>query len=124
MTDIPISNIFAPRNNWAVKSFKCRVNSFDPFAKKTARIISIVLGVNPLDNIRYRGRDNVQARQLYLVMMKKHTSWSMQKITELIRKDHATYYNSKNSIDNYYATDKAFRIKYDIIDKKISKLKP
>ena len=122
ITDRAVPNIFIPRNNWEVVSMRCKQAKHTTFSNKVAQIIAHELRVDPLANNKYRGQRTTQSRQLFIVMMRKYSNMTIDEITKIVRKDHSTYYNSKEAIDNYYNTDKEFREKYDIIDNKINQI--
>jgi Bacterial dnaA protein helix-turn-helix len=111
-------NIFVPRNDWNVRSMFCRksISKLGSFEKELAREIKNEIGVNPLDEPKYRGGKNVQARQLFLVMMTIHTNRTYESIGRIIGKDHATINHSIKSVQNWYETDKRFRAMYDRIN--------
>jgi chromosomal replication initiation ATPase DnaA len=114
-------NIFIPRNDWNVRSMFCRRSGriYDSFEKELAKEIKNEIGVSPLEEPKYRGGKNVQARQLFLVMMTLHTNRTYESIGSIIGKDHATVNHSIKSVQNWYDTDKRFRAMYDRIDQRI-----
>jgi hypothetical protein len=111
-------NIFIPRNDWNVRSMFCRkpIRLFGTFEKTLAEEIKNETGVSPLDEPKYRGGKQVQARQLFLVMMTLHTNRTYESIGGMVGKDHATVNHSIKSVQNWYDTDKRFRAMYNRIN--------
>jgi len=117
------SNIFTPRNDWGVKSLQCKQNIHaSPFHCQVAKIIKDVWKTDPLTLKVYRGTDDVIARQLFAVMMRKHTKESLRRVGNYIGKTHGTIISSIKSISNLCDTNKLFREKYNKIDILVSQL--
>jgi hypothetical protein len=117
-------NIFRPRNDWNIISFRCKKPvQFDRFEKMVADAVQQETGVNPLKYRHYRGGKVVQSRQVFLVMMVNHTKRTYDSIAGIVEKDHSTINNCIKSVQNMRDTDKRFSAMYDRIDAKIKLIK-
>ena len=116
-------NIFKPRNDWNVRSFKCKKRPLvDVFERLVAREIEKAMGVHPLSSTAYRKREYVESRQLFLTMMHNHTKRSLASIGSIVGKDHATVLHSVKTINNLCDTDKKFREMYEFIENRVKQL--
>lgn len=117
------SNIFQPRNDWAVASFRCRRN-YDKgeFYKSVASIIEEAIGENPFKMKNFRGRSNALSRQIFFDMMRKHTAMTLKDIGNYLGKGHDTVIHSIKQIENLIETDRKFRYTYNKIDIRVKQL--
>ena len=99
-----------------------KIKLFIPIQERIRKAVVDETNVDPLELRIYRGAERVQSRQLFIVMMVKHSSLTYREIGQLMRKDHATVSHSLTQVNNLYETDKRFRFLYDRIDNKIKML--
>jgi hypothetical protein len=122
----PKSNLFQPRNNWGLIALNGRKNStyydFKTFLYLLKEEIKKKTGIDPYEETKYRGRERVVARQLLMVMLRKHTQKSLHYIGKQFNKDHATVIYAIKTISNLYETDKVFLRMYREIDQRVSDL--
>jgi chromosomal replication initiation ATPase DnaA len=90
-----------------------------PIASKICICIKEELGIDPMDNTRYRGEEYVMARQLFIIFMVKLTKYTYEKIASMIGKDHSTINSALKAINNRLDTDKDYKIIYDRIATKL-----
>jgi len=98
ITDIPISNIFIPRNNWEVVRFRCNRYSQRTYTKHSRELSNIkadVLRRTKILCIRFESKSRktelIRARILYYRLAKEQTKASLSEIGTLAgNKDHAT----------------------------------
>jgi len=118
------SNIFYPRNNWAVINLNCRKAALTGmYHVRVAHIIKSVMGDNPLELKNYRGRGSALSRQIFCDMMRKYSGCTLMAIGNYIGKGHDTVLHSINAVQNLYDTDRKFRLTYNRINMKVSELK-
>jgi len=116
------SNIFTPRNDWSIISMRCKKADNDPMVNKIRSLIIKEYGVDITEKRRYRGRKYVIGRQLFAVLMVRHTKKNYEDIGKLIGdRDHSTVTHSMKSINNLCQTDNTFKCIYDRIDKLLNK---
>ena len=119
ITDIVAPNIFRAKNDWNVCILKSKKLFFlDDFEKNLVHEIKIETGFNPLVDVKYRGAQVCQSRQLFLTMMTLHTNKTLAAIGLIVGKDHATTIHAVKSVNNMYDTNKRFRALYDRINLK------
>ena len=114
-------NIFQPRINWNVKSMRCKKRV--DLVTGIAAVIKAEIGIDPLSVTRYRGGDNVKARQLFFSMLVKYTGKSYMEIGKYLNKDHSTVSHSLMSVQNQMETSKSFRDLHNSIDNKVKYIK-
>jgi len=115
------SNIFTPRNDWNVISFRCKKADSDPFVNKIRSLIISEYGIDINEKRRYRGTRYVIGRQLFATFLVRHTKKTYEDIGKLMGdKDHSTVTHSIKSINNLCETDNKFKCIYDRIDKKLN----
>ena len=115
-------NIFKPRNDWNVRSLRCKKYRNDNFCLLVAHEIRSMVGIDPFCETKYRGLQYVQARQLFLVMMVNHTKRTYESIGKILGKDHATVIHACKTIQNMIDTDKRFKAMYDFIENRVKQL--
>jgi len=111
-------NIFKPRNDWNVITFRCKKTP-DSFVNKLKGIIEMETGIDIMAKTRYRGRKHVEARQLFTTFMMRHTKRTLENIGEMVNRDHATVLHSAKTVSNLCDTDNSFKAMYDRIDKQL-----
>ena len=109
--------------DYNVRVMNCKRADSNSFEVRVAKVIFECTGINVFDNIKYRGREYVQARNIFIVLVKAHTNYSQALTTSYVGKDHATYYNAQKYCNNIYKTEKAFRELFDRIETKVKLLK-
>ena len=120
ITDIVAPNIFRPRIDWNVISFNCKkYHVSDRFVYIISKTVKEETGFDPLCNIRSRKREFVQARQIFSMLLCKHTKRTLDSSGGLIGKHHATVLHSKKAVQNMIDTDKEFRGMYYNIESKV-----
>ena len=122
-TDVLAPHGFWPRRDWQINKMKCK-SSVIPIKEDVVQIIADQVqeatGIDPFHETKYRGREFVVARQLFFYMVLKHTKWTIAKIGEILRKDHATVIHARRVICDLKETDRDFRGRVAILDNKIS----
>lgn len=122
-TDIVAPNIFKPRNDWNVITFNCRKSNYeDLYILRVAKIIKDETGIDPLSKHINRKRNRVDSRQLFAVMMIRHTNRTYESIGNVIGKNYATVWHSEKVISKMFDTDIRFREMYKRINEKVSNL--
>lgn len=111
-------NIFKPRNDWNVITFRCKKTP-DSFVHKLTIIIKDETGIDVFAKTRYRGKRYVEARQLFTTFMVRHTKKSYEDIGSMFDKDHATITHSMKVVNNLCDTDMSYKCRYDKIDKQL-----
>jgi chromosomal replication initiation ATPase DnaA len=104
-------NIFRPRNDWALVNlrYKRNITPFKSFVQEIANVIKSEIGVNPFEEVDYRGRNYVLSRQLLMVMLRRYTTKNLSAIGRIVGdKDHATVIHAIKTIDDLCETDKKF----------------
>jgi chromosomal replication initiator protein len=104
-------NIFKPRNDWGLIALKHNRNikPYKVFIQDISNVIKNEIGVSPLDDVDYRGRNYVLARQLLMVMLLRYTTKNQSAIGKIAGgKDHATVIHARRAINNLCETDKKF----------------
>ena len=117
------SNIFVPRNDWQVKSLMCKrskIITSNDIIRFLAVEVEREIGISPFGDYRYQGRDFVLARQMYMTLLCKHTTWGLRKIGQTVGKDHSTVVYAKRMISDLCDTDPVIKDIYDKIDKRMS----
>ena len=116
-------NIFKPRNDWALVILKHKKNNIRPFTlfvKHVSNVIISEIGVNPFEEVTYRGRNYVLARQLLMVMLSRYTTKNLNAIGRLAGgKDHSTVSYATKAISNLCETDKKFKEQFFRIDNEV-----
>jgi len=124
ITDIVAPNIFMPKINWNIITFRCKKPiQYDAFEQQVAKIVKEETGIDPLELRHYRGGKQVQSRQLFLVMMATYTNRTYESISAIVGKDHATINSSKKSVSNFKDTDKRYAAMYERIETKVKLIK-
>ena len=85
-------------------------------------IIKDELGLSIYDFTEKRPREYVEARQIFMSLMRKYTVFSLAKIAKIVDKDHASVLASQKTVKNLCDTDKIFREKYDRIETKVKSI--
>lgn len=122
VTDNTISNIFQPRNDWAVRTLNCRKYNYNDFEKKLRNIVWGVLRCDPFLDPKYRGRNNVKARYMFMVMMVYHSGRSYEYIGNLFKKDHSTVSHALKTVSDLCFSEKDFKYSYDLIESKVKQI--
>lgn len=120
-------NIFKPRNDWNLTALKSRqITIKSDGGVSVDRIADIILdkyGTHPFVETNYRGRNHVTARQILMIMLRRHTGKSLQKIGNIIgAKDHTTVLHGIKTIKNLCETNREFREVFTEIDKEVSRI--
>ncbi len=68
---------------------------------------------------KYRGRNLVQARQMYCHFCRVLLGWSLKDIGETIERDHTTVIHSIDTFSDLYKTDSNFKDEADNIQQEI-----
>jgi chromosomal replication initiation ATPase DnaA len=124
ITDIPISNIFRPRNDWYLVSQRCKkVETRDKYAIQLAEAIQKETGLNPLKNIKSRKREICDTRKLFMAMMAMNTKQPYRKIGRMVGKDHSTVTHTMLKTQDIYDTDEKFRQAFDRITELVKNIK-
>jgi len=89
---------------------------------KLAQIIKDTTGFHPYLQRKYRGENQVIARQLFLVLLSRNTTTTYERIAGIIGMDHASVNASQKAIDARRDTDKQFRKLYEELETKTKKL--
>lgn len=94
------SNIFKPRNDWAVKTFNCKRYKHIP------KIESILADVSNLTGIHFdalkskdRNREIVEARFFYFYRARNLTKIPLRIIGDLVNRNHASVIHGVRMVD-------------------------
>jgi len=116
-------NIFKPRNDWALVILKHKKNNIRPFKLFVKHILNVItseIGVNPFEEVTYRGRNYVLARQLLMVMLSRYTTKNLNVIGRLAGgKNHSTVSYAKKAVSDLCETDKKFKEQFVRIDNEV-----
>ena len=106
ITDIPISNIFVPRNTWALNKCKKRKRLLTATTnyRKLRMIIDHVLNTTGIAEDSFmsktRYRPVVEARQMYFKRAKDMTNATLAEIGSMVKSgDHANVMHGINQIN-------------------------
>lgn len=120
-------NIFQPRNDWGLVALRSRqiVMRSEGYVSidRIADIIGSKYGTHPFTEINYRGRNHVTARQILMIMLRRHTDKSLERIGSFVgEKDHTTVMHGIKTIKNLCETNREFREVFTEIDKEVSRI--
>ena len=119
ITDLAVSNRFQVRNDWQVKSFLCKKSRGNSFEQKLCKIIYDELKFHPFADVKYRGRNVVKSRQVFMVMMVTHTKESYSSIAGKFGQDHSLVNHALKAVSDMCDTDKHFRESFNKIQTKV-----
>jgi chromosomal replication initiation ATPase DnaA len=96
-----------------------RKNNCASKLEQIRRAVMKVQGIDPLEQNQCRNGELVQARQLFVAMMVRHTRMTYQTIADIIGKDHSTISHSIKTVKDLRFTDKNYETMYKMIDNEI-----
>jgi chromosomal replication initiation ATPase DnaA len=117
----PPDEVMQRQMNCQIKRYH-NISCDDPLIRKVASWIEIETGVNPLENIKYRGRKYVQSRLLFMVLLATLTKRTYKYITSFIGKDHSLVNHAIKKVSDIYETEKDFRILYNRLEETVKKM--
>jgi hypothetical protein len=113
-------NIFKPRNDWNVISFRCKKLPLGIIAR-IRLIIKEVTGFDPYIKIRSRKGEFVRSRQFFCYFVKNHTNLNLTAIGNLIGgKDHSTVIHAIKCVNKFKEHETDYKIYYNMIEEKIN----
>ena len=108
MTDIPISNKFIPRNDWHLRSFRCKkyevnFNIVDTYYKLSCIINEVLQKTNIHKKLfvsKTRFRPAVEARQMYFKRARLLTNATFKEIGSMVESgDHSNVQYGVNQVN-------------------------
>ena len=104
-----------------VAPFKLTGEKADISAEEITKIVSVVIGVSLSDmRSKTRKRPVVEARQIAMYLIRKHTDASLKQTGELFgKRDHSTVVYACNTVADLRQTNKIFKQLISKLDRKI-----
>jgi hypothetical protein len=127
MLQIEAPNIFrGAGNDYNIRVMKCSKPLFQPdkFIREIACIIKSETGYDPLEKVKFRGRKNVEARQILSYFIHKHTDLTLREIGSWLGSNgHSNVLQGIKTLRNLRDTDRSFREIFERIETKVKLLK-
>lgn len=114
------SNIFTPRNHWAIVTLNCRKKKPDDnIISRIRKIVTDVTGIDPFAETNYRMSEFVKSRQLFIYFVRKYAKLSQYATGQLLGKDHSTIVHAEKCVQKYKDNEVNYRQSFDAIESKI-----